>query len=68
MTGNNQTEAMMPDYLEAVIKPRPLSQPLEDYWRAPGGVGPLADDWADKPHRLVYDLIAALLDARQRDL
>lgn len=47
------------------IKPRPLSYSLEDYWHAPSGVGPLATEWEDKPHRLIYDLIAALLDARQ---
>lgn len=27
-----------------------------DYMVAPGGDGPLANDWADKPHHLVYDL------------
>jgi hypothetical protein len=27
-----------------------------DYRLAPSGVGPLAAEWADKPHRLVYDL------------
>jgi hypothetical protein len=29
---------------------------LEDYRGAPGGEGPHAANWADKPHRLVYDL------------
>jgi hypothetical protein len=38
---------------------RPLQGTLNDYWSAPGGEGPLAPDWADKPHRLLYDLIAA---------
>jgi hypothetical protein len=28
----------------------------EDYRNAPSGIGPLAAQWADKPHRLVYDL------------
>jgi hypothetical protein len=28
----------------------------KDYRQAPGGDGPLAAQWADKPHRLVYDL------------
>jgi hypothetical protein len=28
----------------------------DDYRRAPGGVGPLAGEWADKLHRLIYDL------------
>jgi hypothetical protein len=27
-----------------------------DYRNAPSGEGPLAGQWADKPHRLVYDL------------
>ena len=30
----------------------------EDYRQAPGGIGPLAAQWHDKPHRLVYDLCA----------
>ena len=46
-----------------VIVPRPLAFPLEDYWGAPSGIGPLASEWADKPHRLLYNLIAALLHA-----
>ena len=29
---------------------------IEDYRNAPSGIGPLAADWKDKPHRLVYDL------------
>lgn len=29
---------------------------LTDYWIAPNGEGPIAAQWADKPHRLVYDL------------
>lgn len=28
----------------------------EDYRNAPGGDGPLAAQWKDKPHRLIYDL------------
>jgi len=31
---------------------------IADYRLALGGVGPLAADWRDKPHRLVYDLCA----------
>ena len=27
-----------------------------DYRNAPSGIGPQADTWKDKPHRLVYDL------------
>lgn len=29
---------------------------VEDYRNAPGGIGPQAAQWADKPHRLIYDL------------
>ena len=29
---------------------------VDDYRNAPSGEGPLAGEWADKPHRLVYDL------------
>lgn len=29
---------------------------IETYRLAPSGKGPHAGDWADKPHRLVYDL------------
>ena len=28
----------------------------KDYMEAPSGIGPMAYDWKDKPHRLVYDL------------
>jgi hypothetical protein len=31
-----------------------------DYRNAPGGDGPEAANWADKPHRLVYDLCAEI--------
>jgi hypothetical protein len=31
-----------------------------DYRIAPGGDGPQAADWADKPHRLIYDLCAEI--------
>jgi len=30
---------------------------LADYINGVSGVGPLAYEWADKPHRLVYDLV-----------
>jgi len=36
---------------------------LDDYWNAPSGIGPLADEWADKPHHLLYDLIGKIEDA-----
>jgi hypothetical protein len=49
--------------LRETVKPRPLAYSLDDYWTAPSGKGPLAFTWIDKPHRLLYDLIAALLAA-----
>ena len=39
---------------------------LEDYRNAPSGIGPLADEWKDKPHRLLYDLIALASTSYQR--
>lgn len=39
---------------------RLLRYALEDYRNAPSNVGPLAAQWIDKPHRLVYDLSTAL--------
>lgn len=45
---------------ECDIKPRALDYPLSDYHRAVGNEGPLGYTWQDKPHRLVYDLIAAV--------
>jgi hypothetical protein len=35
-----------------------LEYDLDAYAKAPSGEGPLAAQWADKPHRLVYDLVA----------
>lgn len=45
--------------LDCEIQPRPLAYPLTDYHRA-GVDGPLHYTWKDKPHRLLYDLIAAV--------
>ena len=45
--------------LECQISPRPLSFSLDDYHKAITE-GPLHYTWIDKPHRLVYDLIAAV--------
>ena len=45
--------------LDCDIQPRPLAYPLTDYHRA-GIDGPLHSTWQDKPHRLLYDLIAAV--------
>ena len=33
---------------------------IQDYRNAPSGIGPLANEWADKPHRLLYDLCRRL--------
>ena len=38
---------------------------IEDYHVAPGGDGPLADEWADKPHRLLYDLLGEIQALRR---
>lgn len=48
-----------PDLLECGIVPRPLAHPLRDYHIAISE-GPLNYTWKDKPHRLIYDLIAAV--------
>jgi len=45
---------------DSVIAPRPLSHPLSAYHRAMSE-GPLHYKWTDKPHRLVYELISALM-------
>lgn len=39
---------------------------LDDYLNAPSGAGPLANEWKDKPHRLVYDLIAEIRNLRSK--
>jgi hypothetical protein len=46
-----------------LIKGRHLDYTLNDYWFAPSGKGPLAEAWKNKPIRLYYDLIAALIMA-----
>lgn len=33
---------------------------MEDYRNAPSGIGPLAHEWRNKPHRLVYDLCSEI--------
>lgn len=45
------------------LKKRPLpdGRTLSDYYAAVGGDGQEAANWADKPHRLLYDLIAYAL-------
>ena len=37
-----------------------LLHSLDDYRNAPSGIGPLAAEWKDKPHRLLYDLCTTL--------
>jgi hypothetical protein len=51
------------DEMYEVVKPRNLREyyNLEDYWVAPAGAGDLAYTWTDKPHRLIYDLIAHII-------
>lgn len=39
---------------------------LEAFRHAPSGIGPLANTWKDKPHRLVYDLVKMLKDTRMK--
>lgn len=52
-------QAAQDPMLECSIQPRPLSHPLAAYHSAMSK-GPLHYTWQDKPHRLVYDLIAAV--------
>lgn len=41
-----------------------LSHDPHDYVNAPSGIGPLASEWTDKPHRLVYDLAMEVMRLR----
>ena len=53
----------MNDYkwkIDCDISPRELSYALSEFHRAPSGDGALGFTWQDKPHRIVYDLIAAV--------
>ena len=52
-------QAAQDPMLECSVQPRPLSHPLTAYHSAMSK-GPLHYTWQDKPHRLVYDLIAAV--------
>lgn len=52
-------QAAQDPMLECSVQPRPLSHPLAAYHSAMSK-GPLHYTWQDKPHRLVYDLIAAV--------
>lgn len=42
--------------IELVVGEKPNELHVDDYRNAPGGEGPLAGEWDDKPHRLIYDL------------
>ena len=48
------TDAVLDDSEIAPDQSEPLL--TDDYRNAPGGTGPQAATWKDKPHRLVYDL------------
>lgn len=37
-----------------------MSYTADDYRNAPSGNGPLAGQWADKPHRIAYDMANVL--------
>jgi hypothetical protein len=63
---SSQSELVASEELRKTIKPRALEYSLDDYWLAPSGQGDLKHQWLDKPHRLIYDLIAALLAAPQQ--
>jgi hypothetical protein len=39
---------------------------LNNYMLAPGGDGPQASTWKDKPHRLIYDLCAEIKHLREK--
>lgn len=47
---------------------RPLMtmEELEGYIQGPSGIGPHADTWKDKPHRLVYDLVNEIKRMKRR--
>lgn len=47
------------ELFNCAIEPRPLNHSLHEYHIAMSE-GPLHYTWTDKPHRLVYDLIAAV--------
>lgn len=46
--------------LASEVAPGESEYSLDDYMNAPSGIGPLAPEWEDKPHRLVYDLVKRL--------
>lgn len=50
----------MSDLFDVDIEARPLEVSLKDYQLAPSGEGKVSEAWKNKPHRIVYDLIAAV--------
>lgn len=44
---------------DVIVKGHTLGT-TDDYRKSPGGEGPLAYQWEDKPHRHVYDLCGAV--------
>jgi hypothetical protein len=59
----------LPDIDAPYTKEPLITQPdlsLEDFRDAVGGKGPKAYDWADKPHRLVYDLCREIHALREK--
>lgn len=52
--------------LAAALDRAPSTETLDAYRNAPSGIGPLAADWKDKPHRLIYDLIGWLNRGQER--
>ncbi len=56
----------MSDRFEHNITPRPYDGDLNDFYAAMSGEGDLAYQWQDKPHRLVYDLLAHVLALEEK--
>lgn len=52
----------MGEWYSKRIEPRELSEvELNDIWGAPSGDGEFAYTWSDKPHRLIYTLLAHII-------
>ncbi len=50
----------MSENFRDTVRARPLAYTLDEYWQSVAGNGPLGFTWKDKPHRIVYDLLAAV--------
>lgn len=57
-------EVINPTMIPVTENAHPLE--LNNYMLAPGGEGPQAATWKDKPHRLVYDLCAEIKRLREK--